>query len=322
MANFTSNHTQTSGRVLLEPLDTWYWVIRGIIAILTITGNGLVIYLIVSKRRLWATNNWFVLSLAVADFCVGLFITTTGAACTFHFRCDWRLQLVFYNFFLFSSTTNLWTVAIDRYIGIVYSLRYRSLMTNTRVVLAVAASWSTSFVAAFVRLLWLHDQQLYRAIDKYYRVIADFFLGAVSCVVLTFIYLRVLLISRSIAKKIVAQANEITHNYKPNNVRSKRHARLNLSTKFFGSLVLLFVVCNSVSIYISLCKIFKVGYLNPTISTLAYLLVHCNSAMNFAAYAFMKRDIRRELRRKYRFSQFVELSYLSRGELTLTRGTQ
>ena len=322
MVNFTSNHTQTSGRVLLEPLDNWYWVIRGIIAILTITGNGFVIYLIVSKRRLWVTNNWFVLSLAVADFCVGLFITTTGAACTFRFRCDWRLQLVFYNFFLFSSTTNLWAVAIDRYIGIVYSLRYRSLMTNTRVVLAVAASWSTSFVAAFMRLLWLLDQQLYRAIDKYYRVIADFFLGAVSCVVLIFIYLRVLLISRSIAKKIVAQANEITHNYKSNDVRSKRHARLNLSTKFFGSLVSLFVVCNSVSIYISLCKIFKVGYVNPTISTFAYLLVHFNSAMNFVAYAFMKSDIRRELRCKYRFPQVVESSYLSRGELTLTRGIQ
>lgn len=311
MANFTSNNTQSSGRVLLEPLDTWYWVIRGIIAILSITGNGLVIYLIVSKRRLWVTNNWFVLSLAVADFCVGLFITTTGAACTFCFRCDWRLQLVFYNFFLFSSTTNLWAVAIDRYIGIVYSLRYRSLMTNTRVVLAVAASWSTSFVAAFMRLLWLYDQQLSRAIDKYYRVIIDFFLGAVSCVVLIFIYLRVLQISRGIARKIVAQANEINHNYKPNDVRSKRQARLNSSTNFFGSLISIFVVCNSFSIYISLCLIFKVGYVNPTISTFAYLLVHCNSAMNFVAYAFMKRDIRQELRRKCRFSQFVESSYLS-----------
>ena len=302
MPNFTGNYSRTSNPVLLEPLDIWYWVIRGIIAILTITGNGIVIYLIVSKRRLRVTNNWFVLSLAVADFCIGLFTTTSGIACTFYFRCDWRLQIVFYNFLFFSSTGNLWAMAIDRYLGIVHSLRYSSVMTATRVITMVATSWSISFVAAFMRLLWLHNlNQLHaQTIEKYYRVIIDLLFGAVSCAVLIFIYLRVLLISRKLAKQIATQKHNINYNYGPNDFKFQRQARRNLSTRFLGSVVSLFVVCNSLSISISFCLTFRLCSVDPTILIIAYLLVHCNSAINFVAYAFMKNDIRLELKRLFR----------------------
>ena len=118
MADSTSNHTlRSSSDILTEPLDIWYWIIRGIIAVLTITGNGrLIIYFITCRRHLRVTSNWFVLSLAIAKFCIGLFVTPSEFACRFYFRCDWYLQIVFYNFLLFSSTTNLWAMTIDRYL--------------------------------------------------------------------------------------------------------------------------------------------------------------------------------------------------------------
>ena len=114
MSNITNNHSRSSSQSLLEPTDIWYWAIRGVIVVLTIAGNGLVIYFIVFKRRLRVTNNWFVLSLAIADFCIGLITTPSGLACTFQFRCDWRIQITFYNFLLLASTSNLWAMAIDR----------------------------------------------------------------------------------------------------------------------------------------------------------------------------------------------------------------
>lgn len=318
MPNITSNHSRSS-HVLIEPLDTWYWVIRGIIAILTITGNGLVIYFIVFKRRLRVTNNWFVLSLAVADFCVGFFTTTSGFACTFHFRCDWRLQIAFYNFLLFSSTTNLWAMAIDRYVGIVHSLRYSSLMTTTRVIAMVATSWGISVLAAFVRLLWSHNNHFNQAIEKYYRIFIDLSFGAISCTALIFIYLRVFWISWKLARRIASQTNDVNYNYEPaNNTKFQRQARRHLSTRLLGSVILLFVLCNSLSIYISFCLTFRLCSVNPLLMYAAYLFVHCNSAVNFVVYAFMKKDIRLELRRLCRCGNLVDTSE-SRGEFSLTK---
>lgn len=296
MSNVRSNDSSGSSHVLLEPVDTWYWVIRGIIAVLTVTGNGLVIYFISFKRRLRVTANWFVLSLAVADFCIGLFTTTSGLMCTFHFRCDWRLQTSCYNFLLFASTLSLWAMAVDRYIGIVYSLRYKSLMTKTRITVMTAMSWGVSFVASFVRLLWLHKNHFDQRIDKYYRVFIDLFFGVVSCVVLVAIYIRILLISRRLAKRTTTQLDQINFNFAKDIHVSK--ARGKKSANILGLVVLLFVLCYTLSIYVSFCLIFKFNSaVTSLIMRLSLLFVHFNSAVNFAVYAIMKKDIRRELKR-------------------------
>jgi len=298
MSNITNNHSRSSSHVLLEPTDIWYWTIRGIIAVLTIAGNGLVIYFIVFKQRLRVTNNWFVLSLAVADFCIGLFATPSGLVCTFQLRCDWRVQITFYNFLLLASALNLWAMAIDRYIAIVHSLRYASLMTTTRVILIIAMSWAISFLATFVRLLWLYDNHLRKAIEKYYSVVIDFLLGILSCVVLLVIYLRILYISQKLARQTASQEKDVNFNHGPPNVpKCHRRTRRNSSARVLGCVILLFVLCFSLNTYVSFCLNFKFCSVNPLVGSISLLLVYCNSAVNFAVYAFMKSDIRLELRR-------------------------
>lgn len=320
MLNGTTNYSRSSSssHIPIEPLYTWYWIVRGVISILTIAGNGLVIYLIAFKRHLRVTNNWFVLSLAVSDFCLGLFTTTSGFACTFYFRCDWRLQIAFYNFLLFSSTMNLWAMAIDRYIAIVHSLRYASLMTTRRVIAVISTSWSISFFAGFVRLLWIYSSHLSQTIDRYYRVVVDLLFGAASCFALIFIYVRVFLISRKIAKHIAIQETEVNHNYKANNLKFQRQDRRRLSTRLLGSVVLLFVLCNALSVYVSFCLTFQLCSVKFAVRSAAYSLVHFNSAVNFVVYAFIKKDIRFELIRMYRCSNSVDLSE-PHGEFSLTR---
>ncbi|XP_068742284.1 histamine H2 receptor-like [Montipora capricornis] len=292
MANSTSNHTlSSSSGILTEPLDTWYWIIRGIIAVLTITGNGLIINFITCRRHLRVTSNWFVLSLAIADFCIGLFVIPSEFACKFYFRCDWYLQIVFYNFLLFSSTTNLWAVAIDRYIGIVHSLRYASLVTSERVIAMVAIAWSSTFAK----------------IEKYYRVAVDVLFGIVSCLLLIFIYLRIVFISRKVSKQITTQAVNINHNYKPKELKFRsRHRRQNLSTSLLGSVILLFVLCNSLSVSLSLCFTYRLCSIEPVLVKVAYLLVHLNSSVNFVVYALIKKDIRLEIKRMFRCRNSVE----------------
>ena len=314
MSNITGP-ARSSVAVSLEPIDTWYWAIRGIIAISTIAGNGFVIYFIIFKRHLRITSNWFVLSLAISDFFIGLFTTPTGLACTFQFRCDWRIQITFYNFLLFASTLNLWAMAIDRYIGIVHSLRYTSLMTTTRVITMVGMSWGISLTTTFVRLLWLYNTRLRKTIEKYYRLVIDIFFGVFSCVVLVTVSARILYISRKLARQSALQVTQLTYNHAQ---KCYRQQRRNSSARVLGLVVLLFVLCYSTSIYISFCLNFRLGSVNRFVSSISLLLVHCNSAVNFVVYAFMKKDIRLELRCLCRCGNPIELNTTSSREVSLS----
>ena len=302
MANASSGNYSHNLPASIEPQDVWYWIVKAIIAVLSIVGNGLVIYFIVFKRRLRTTNNWFVLSLAVADFSIGLITTLTGFLCTFHFRCDWRMRITFYNFLLFASTLNLWAMAIDRYIRIVHSLRYSSLMTTKRVIIMVSLSWSISFLAAFVRLVWSYDIRLPSVlIDRYYRVVNDIFFGVFSCLVLLIIYARILYISRKIARQSAAQLGQVIYNHETTVSNFHREARRHSSARVLGSVVLLFLLCYSLSIYISICQNFRIN-VSRLLVAISMLMIYLNSAVNFVVYAFMKKDIRRELTRLWRSS--------------------
>ena len=53
-------------------MTTWFWILGWFLTILTITGNGLIIFLICKRKQLRTKTNAFVASLAVADFCVGM----------------------------------------------------------------------------------------------------------------------------------------------------------------------------------------------------------------------------------------------------------
>ena len=53
-------------------MELWFWVLSLFLCILTIVGNGLVIFLVCRKRQLRTETNTFIVSLAVADSAVGM----------------------------------------------------------------------------------------------------------------------------------------------------------------------------------------------------------------------------------------------------------
>ena len=53
-------------------MESWFWVLSWFLSILTIIGNGIIIFLVCRKRKLHTKTNMFVVSLAVADLCVGI----------------------------------------------------------------------------------------------------------------------------------------------------------------------------------------------------------------------------------------------------------
>ena len=308
--NNTSSRQPLPSHYLLEPQITWYWSTRIIISVFTVLGNGLVIYLIAARKRLQVTGNWFILSLAVSDFCVGLLVTPSGLACTYWIQCDWRPQLVFYNFLLFASTLNLWAMTYDRYSAIVHPLKYITRMTKKRIITIAALSWGISLLASLIRLKLLYDENLRAKFDKYYRVLMDLWFGVFSFILLVAIYIRILAIVGKHTRQVASQRAQLSFNARHRMAR--RNERETLSAKILGAVILLFVACYLLSVYISFCSNFKICIVPVNFSIASLLLVHLNCAVNFIVYALLKKDFREELKRLFGCENGV-LSSESRG---------
>ena len=75
------------------------------------TGNGFIIFLVCSKRQLRTKTNAFIVSLAVADFCVGMITVPSLFVCESLDLCNNRpISMVVWmirNLFAFASVSNL-----------------------------------------------------------------------------------------------------------------------------------------------------------------------------------------------------------------------
>ncbi|CAH3184724.1 unnamed protein product [Porites lobata] len=116
-------------------METWFWILGWFLSFLTIIGNGFTIFLVCNRRNLRTKTNAFIVSLAVADFCVGLSVIPSLFFCDITNTCHWpdywfswvniiRLLLSY------TSALNLCGLVLDRFIAIVYLLKYITLMTR------------------------------------------------------------------------------------------------------------------------------------------------------------------------------------------------
>ena len=127
-------------------METWFWILGWVLSFLTILGNGFTIFLVCSRRNLRTKTNAFIVSLAVADFCVGLSVIPSQFACDITNTCDWPQHLrswVNILRWLFSNTSvvNLCGLVLDRFIAIVHPLKYITLMTRRRTIQVIFFSW-------------------------------------------------------------------------------------------------------------------------------------------------------------------------------------
>ena len=127
-------------------------------SILAIAGNGFIIFLVGSKRQLRTKTNAFVVSLAVADFCVGLSVIPLPFFCGS--SCKWPQagaswpKLVRW-LFGYTSVTNLCSLVLDRYIAVVKPLKYLTFMTSRRVKQMIFFSWAIPVVLDILPLCLL-----------------------------------------------------------------------------------------------------------------------------------------------------------------------
>lgn len=133
-------------------------VVVTILMIIVIVGNMLVIIAIVTEKALKNIQNWFIASLAVADFFLGLIIMPFSLAnelmgywifgawwCDIHSAMDVLLST--------ASIMNLCLISLDRYWSITQAVEYLKKRTPVRAVVMIGSVWLLSGLICIPPLL-------------------------------------------------------------------------------------------------------------------------------------------------------------------------
>lgn len=127
-------------------MKTWFWILGWLLSILTVAGNGFVIFVVCRNRSLRTKTNAFVVSLAVADFFVGLSAVPSLFFCQIASGCDSQgllsdgIDYVRW-LFVYASMGNLCSLTLDRYMAIAKPLQYLLFMKRRRVIQIISLSW-------------------------------------------------------------------------------------------------------------------------------------------------------------------------------------
>lgn len=134
-------------------MDMLIILIGGSLSFLTIFGNVLVMVAFKIDRNLQTISNYFLLTLAVADFLIGfismplsLIYIVAGDWPLGPTACDFWLSIDYLN--SNASVLNLLLISFDRYFSVTRPLTYRAKRTTRRACLFIAFAWIIS------ALLW------------------------------------------------------------------------------------------------------------------------------------------------------------------------
>ena len=280
-------------------MESVFNVCGWILSIITATGNGFVIFLVAKSRRLHSPANWFVLSLAVADFGVGIAVFPSSYFCHNSTACNDIVYVALFWFFLHSSVTNLCTLTWDRYIAIVHPFKYNNSMTKRHPAMVILIAWSIPFAISLSLLVGMYATTSKTAL-KVLRLPGVSAFDVVSCVLLFYAVVRILVVARAHSHQEAAIEQQVQrslgHSCSESTVTepttSRRRKRHN-TAPFVIALVLFFLGCYVVVNYLVLSAAFS-GHQEESDKTsqVATFLLVLNSAVNPLVYALFKRDMK------------------------------
>lgn len=166
-SSFTNTTQIGNVTTVLDPLGghpVWQVVLivllTGTLSLVTIIGNMLVVVSFKVNRQLKTVNNYFLLSLAVADLIIGVIsmnLYTLYLIMGYWAMGTWACDLWLAIDYVASnaSVMNLLVISFDRYFSITRPLTYRAKRTTKRAGIMIGLAWLVSLVLwAPAILLW------------------------------------------------------------------------------------------------------------------------------------------------------------------------
>ncbi|XP_036451421.1 trace amine-associated receptor 13c-like [Colossoma macropomum] len=231
------------------------FIVLSCVSVFTVFLNLLVIISISHFKQLHTPTNLLILSLAVADLLVGLFVMPVNImqlidSCWYLGQIACTVSLVVSFVSASGSLCSLVLIAVDRYIAVTDPLLYSMKFTDCKTILFIIVSWS--FVLLYILIcIYSNDHLLPSQIIttcygecviyvKYSWVIADIVICFVApCSVILLLYSIIFKVARRQAKAVRAVTNG------PSNKHGAQS--LNVSetkaTKTLSIIIFVYLVC-------------------------------------------------------------------------------
>lgn len=282
---------------------SWFWIAGWIITVMSLLGNGFTIYLITTRRRLFILPNWFILSLAVADFLFVLCYFPASFFCNLLFHsCNREYRIMLASFFMYASVTNLVAMTIDRYIAIALPLRYVVLVTSRRVLVAIFSAWAFSLTLAPIQ--YQVERAGSKTLQRVFEITRLITVEVTPAVILVISTIRMLLIRRKHMRQAAIQVSQLLYNKWRNPdcffKLSRTRKRELSSVQVICVVVSVFIVCYAMNISLSFCIGLEICDPPREVRDLLAILLMVNSLINPFAYAFLKNDIKKECKALFR----------------------
>ena len=194
------------------PLAVFGAVLSFMLPVLSIGGNILLLVVIMKFPQLRdIPSNLLLASLAASDLLTGFFVQSFHAAisvCVLAADCSSLADIpstvlsYFSSFLVYSSCLNVAVITIDRYVCIKESLRYLSIVSETRAIQAIFISWVISAVLPVVRIIPSFPLTAIRALQ--------IILISSVLFVIIFCYVKIFRISRRHKRQIISQLQAVT----------------------------------------------------------------------------------------------------------------
>ncbi|KAM9435493.1 adenosine receptor A1-like [Clarias gariepinus] len=298
-ATFTTLTTTAAGSP--ASINVPYMVAELVIAFLSTVGNLLVCVAVGFNHKLHTVTNYFLVSLAVADVCVGALaipcaiMTDLGIPRHNLYLCLLMLSVLI--MLTQSSIFSLLAVAVERYVAIFMPFRYHSTMTPRNALLVILLTWVLAFLIGLVPLMGWHKTQspssdfcfFVNVVDMTYMVYFNFFACVLTPLVVMFlIYAQIFLTVKRQMRRIAADRGGQASVEGAANIKKEMKTATSLFLVLF-----LFTVCwiplHIINCFLLLCPSCTVPL--PLLLT-TIILSHANSAVNPFLYAYKMRSFR------------------------------
>ncbi|XP_018516186.1 trace amine-associated receptor 7e-like [Lates calcarifer] len=264
------------------------------ITLLTVVLNLLVIISISHFRQLHTTTNLLLLSLAVADFLVGLLqmpvlllhnqgcVILGDIICALHY---------FFAFLVVSvSVGSMVLISVDRYIAICDPMFYTTKVTLKRVQLCVCLCWIFSIVhSSWILRDFFKQPGRYSTCYGECVVVVNFAEGMVDLVVtflgpflvITLLYLRVFVVAVSQARAMRSHIAAVTLQ-RPETVKASKSEMK--AARTLGVVVVVFLLCSCP--YYCFAVAAESNLVGASSAAIELWLVYFNSCLNPVIYVF------------------------------------
>ena len=274
-------------------METWFWVFG--LCIFTMVGNGFVIFLVCSKRQLRTKTNTFIVSLAVADFCVGVIAVPSSFLCKVENMCISDEKAILrikslWVFIIYASGTNLFILILERYVAIVKPLEYLTFMKRRRVIQMVLISWGIPFLFSLtvsLRSSSFNSTDRIRNITGYFYLLSE----VILCIILIFCLASMFRVVYKQNSRDRTLTMQLQFNQRVTRVKTRNMA----AVKCVALVTCVFLLCYGILMRCS----FLVLTGHKCTDDFHYKLPvqAINSGLNPIAYALFKRDIKKECKR-------------------------